>query len=357
MWGIGLFGFVSLLTILPHYASAQGALSCVNPLGRTGRCINIKRCEPLIQILQEQRQETFGFLRASVCGYEGKDPAVCCPDSTQDEDRGRQNSSYGPLLPPVCGISNGEHGRIVGGEPATLGSWPWVTALGYRGKKNPNEPRFLCGGSLVSARHVVTAGHCIYHRTDLFMARVGDLDLNSTTDGAEPIDILIDKAILHPQYNPTTYTNDIGIIRLSEDVPFSTNLHPICLPVTPEIRNKDLDDTFPFIAGWGSVYFNGPSSSKLLELQIPVVEKGRCKNAFKSFSNAVIDDRIICAGFARGGKDACQGDSGGPLMQPYNKSYYLIGVVSYGYRCAEPGYPGVYSRVSYFLDFILDNLV
>ncbi|KAK2586432.1 hypothetical protein KPH14_010712 [Odynerus spinipes] len=340
MWAITVFSFVGLLTILPHYASAQGALSCVNPLGRNGRCINIRQCQPLLQILQQQRRESIEFLRASVCGYEGTDPRVCCPNDSTDGDRDTKsvgNTSYGPLLPPECGTSYGEHGRIVGGMPATLGSWPWVTALGYRNKKNPDVPRFLCGGSLVSIRHVVTAGHCIYHRTDLFMARVGDLDLNSTGDGAEPIDILIEKKILHPEYNPTTYTNDIGIIRLAEDVSFSRNLHPICLPVSQSIHDLDLDGTFPFIAGWGSVYFNGPSSSKLLELQIPIVEQGRCKEAFKSFSNAVIDDRILCAGFARGGKDACQGDSGGPLMIPHNKSYYLVGVVSYGsgHRCQD----------------------
>lgn len=361
MWTTTVLSFcVALLTILPHHASSQGAFPCVNPLGMNGRCINIRQCAPLLKILQAQRPETIQFLRNSVCGYDGIDPRVCCPDNSPDKDKDSnraENSSYGPLVPPICGTSYGEHGRIVGGVPAELGGWPWVTALGYRNKKNPDVPRFLCGGSLISSRHVVTAGHCIYHRTDLYMARVGDLDLNSTTDGANPIDILIEEKILHPEYNSATYNNDIGIIRLSQEVPFSRNLHPVCLPFTQPVRDFDLEGTFPFVAGWGSVYFNGPGSSRLLEVQIPVVDLEECKEKFKSFTNVIIDNRIVCAGFARGGKDACQGDSGGPLMLPHNGSYYLFGVVSYGYKCAEPGYPGVYSRVTSFLDFILHNLV
>ena len=60
----------------------------------------------------------------------------------------------------------------------------------------------------------------------------------------------------------------------------------------------------------------------------------------------------ICAG--SGGKDACLGDSGGPLVwsDEQNHQSYLIGVVSWGEGCGRPEYPGVYTRVTEFLDWI-----
>lgn len=91
-----------------------------------------------------------------------------------------------------------------------------------------------------------------------------------------------------------------------------------------------------------------------------MVTNERCQEAFANFKTTTIDERVLCAGFARGGKDTCQGDSGGPLMlgrsEPTNARFYQIGLVSYGFKCAEAGYPGVYTRITYHLDWITKNL-
>ncbi|XP_048504823.1 venom protease-like isoform X2 [Athalia rosae] len=341
-----------------------GTITCTTPSGEDGNCISIRQCKPLLNLLLSQGNAAGNFLRSSVCGYDGFDPRVCCPrDSGDESDKEnelttqRQTAAYGPLYPEQCGYSNTTHTRVVNGLPAKLGAWPWIVALGYKSARVGNPPKWLCGGTLVSSRHIVTAGHCVFNRKDLYIARLGDLDLISDDDGANPVDIPIEKITLHPAYDSARYTNDIAVIRLERDVAFTPTLHPICLPLTDDIRLKDFTRLFPFIAGWGAVYFNGPSSPRLLELQIPVVEMETCKRAFEEFKMTEIDDRVICAGFARGGKDACQGDSGGPLMYPRGRNYFLIGVVSYGYKCAEPGFPGVYTRVTSFLDFIQSNLV
>lgn len=213
----------------------------------------------MLYILKTKGNEEGDFLRSSVCGYEGLDPRVCCPlnsvspPAPTELTTSKLITSYGPLYPDECGFSNTTHTRVVGGIPAKLGqsinvfkqiwlnekilslkssrhlyiffkfqgAWPWIVALGYKPTKVGNPPKWLCGGTLVSSRHIVTAGHCAYNRKDLYLVRLGELDLVSTSDGANPIDILIEKITIHPSYSASRYTNDIAVIKMQQDVQFS----------------------------------------------------------------------------------------------------------------------------------------
>lgn len=99
------------------------------------------------------------------------------------------------------------------------------------------------------------------------------------------------------------------------------------------------------------IFVKNPGDSRyhLRAAEVPVVNQEACGQAYESFGG--ITDRMICAGHTEGGKDACQGDSGGPLVAEGK----LIGIVSWGYGCARPNYPGVYSRVAVVRDWIREN--
>ncbi|XP_012139939.2 venom protease-like [Megachile rotundata] len=326
--------------------SAEGEPCTRNKL--QGVCINIRSCPYLIYVLETYGTAAKEYLTNAVCYNTGKDPIVCCPQNNSSDSKEIRDSPYGPLQPPDCGFSSVAHHRVVGGVPAEPGAWPWIAALGYENKSISSQTIWMCGGSLISSRHVLTAAHCI--TDDLYTVRIGDLDLFSDNDGVQPVQLGIDKVTVHT-------ANDIAVIRLSDDVQFSDYVRPICLPVGPSLQNNDFVRAFPFVAGWGSLESGSRIISPILmEAQVPVVNNAACNNAYSRFQAAVIDDRVLCAGYARGGKDACQGDSGGPLMLPQRQHFFQIGVVSYGHGCGLPGSPGVYIRVTKFLDFIISAM-
>jgi len=106
------------------------------------------------------------------------------------------------------------------------------------------------------------------------------------------------------------------------------------------------------VAGWGALTEGGSSPVVLYKVDVPVVTDESCRSSYGSSSVA---DSMICAG--EGGKDSCQGDSGGPMMCERDGVNYLCGIVSWGLGCARPGYPGVYTEVSYFDEWAADAIV
>ncbi|XP_063832514.1 uncharacterized protein LOC135081672 isoform X2 [Ostrinia nubilalis] len=361
--------------------------SCETVDQQIGSCISILQCAPYLQLLKESRTnpQAVQVLRKSQCGFEGNYPKVCCPrpgipdapptappttttTTTAAPPVSNEPPNVNPedLLgsfpePPVCGSSNATFSRVVGGIPAKLGDFPWMALLGY--KRGVNT-RWLCGGSLISSKHVLTAAHCIHgHEIDLYLVRLGELDIEREDDGATPVDVLLKYKIKHEDYNPQAFTNDIGILVMDRDVGFTDLIKPICIPKDSELRARSFENYTPIIAGWGDTEFRGPAASHLQVLQLPVVSNDFCAQAYVNYKNQRIDERVLCAGYKKGGKDACQGDSGGPLMQPiwnnqdYTTHFYQIGVVSFGRKCAEAGFPGVYTRVTHFVPWLEQKIL
>ncbi|XP_037084134.1 trypsin-1-like isoform X2 [Pollicipes pollicipes] len=242
----------------------------------------------------------------------------------------------------ACGVPN-RGTRVVGGRPSRINEYPWAVALTYRG-------RFYCGGSLINDRYVLTAAHCInglnHNRVEVTL---GEHDRNL------PFEAITRKIkvlwwLKHPEFNPKTFNNDIALVRMKESVSFSRIMRPVCLP-RPGYNYTGEKVT---VVGWGRTSEGGSTANLLQEVLLPVFSNAECR-ALK-YDAEEITSNMMCAGYTQGKIDACQGDSGGPMhWQAKDGKTNIIGIVSWGQGCGRPGLPGVYTRVSNYLDWIEHN--
>ncbi|KAL4985249.1 trypsin-like cysteine/serine peptidase domain-containing protein [Aspergillus falconensis] len=221
---------------------------------------------------------------------------------------------------------------IVGGDDAEITDYPYQIALLSSGS-------LICGGSIISPKYIVTAGHC----ADGASASSLSIRAGSTyhDNGGTVVNV---KAItVHPEYNANTVDNDISILELAEELQFGSGIRAIDLPSSSSLPSEG---TIGTATGWGALTEGGNVSPNLQYVEVPVVSKSTCSRDYSGFNE--ITDSMFCAGEEEGGKDGCQGDSGGPFAA----DGVLIGITSWGNGCARAGYPGVYSSPAYFRDFI-----
>nr|XP_013810674.1 PREDICTED: enteropeptidase [Apteryx mantelli mantelli] len=231
--------------------------------------------------------------------------------------------------------------RIVGGSDAKTGAWPWIVSLLH-------NFRPVCGASLVSDEWLVSAAHCVYGRHLKLSQWKAVLGLHDQSNMTYPLTVLqdIDQIIINPHYNKRTKDNDIAMMHLRYKVQYTDYIQPICLP---EKSQEFLPGIYCSIAGWGGIANQGPPSNILQEAEVPLITNEKCQQQMPEYN---ITENMMCAGYDKGGVDSCQGDSGGPLMFEDGNKWFLAGVTSFGYQCALPQRPGVYARVTRFVDWI-----
>uniref|UniRef100_A0A4X2KA75 Enteropeptidase n=1 Tax=Vombatus ursinus TaxID=29139 RepID=A0A4X2KA75_VOMUR len=244
----------------------------------------------------------------------------------------------------TCGkqlVTQETNPRIVGGNNAKEGAWPWMVSLFFNGRP-------ICGASLISNEWLVTAAHCVYGRNLITSRWKAVLGLHTTLNltNSQTVIQLIDQIIINPHYNKQTKDSDIALMHLESKVNYTDYIQPICLPEASQVFPQGMNC---FIAGWGRIKYQGSTATILQEAQIPLISNEKCQQQMLEYT---ITENMICGGYEEGGIDSCQGDSGGPLMCQENNRWFLAGVTSFGYQCALPNRPGVYVRIPKFVKWI-----
>jgi len=266
--------------------------------------------------------------------------------------------------------------RIINGKDAKLGNLPHQVSLSFSETVTfAKKGRHFCGGSLIVDNDreswVLTAAHCVSWYDQNTGKHIRDLNpkdlivLSGTVllEDNDRLEQKVSKVIFHKDYDPDTSENDIALLKLeplsraqkeSKRVVYRRPINFV--PNNAEMMELTKPYTGVTVSGWGRTETGSPSSNlKKLE-RLPIVDNATCDNSYSSIGLNVTGS-MLCAGLRSGGYDSCQGDSGGPLsaISRLDGQPVLIGVVSWGYRCAEYMFYGVYTRVAAYMPWIQEK--
>lgn len=247
-----------------------------------------------------------------------------------------------PVIEPVLQPEE----RILAGTEAVPGSWPWHAGLFLP----PILPqRYFCGGALIDSRHVLTASHCVRYFPPVMLSMVRVHLGSHRRETQDPTEV--DVGVEHVCQHRASYkaNNDIAILKLKEDVPFSDFIQPVCLPEY-SINDTLPEDTEVYATGWGRTNKDEQDvlAEVLKQLRMTTLSHEDCQErvTFRLL------DTTVCTEHSDG--STCHGDSGGPMVrQNDNGTWILEGVLAGGPKvCGTVTAPMRFTRVSRFVRWV-----
>uniref|UniRef100_A0A182WFT5 Peptidase S1 domain-containing protein n=1 Tax=Anopheles minimus TaxID=112268 RepID=A0A182WFT5_9DIPT len=233
---------------------------------------------------------------------------------------------------------------------AQFAEFPWVVYIIQEEKLKP-ESDFVCGGTLINTRFVLTTAHNTEWKSHL-IARFGEWDIGTTNEPYAHKEINVGEIIKHPQYVRNPIENDIALLYLVKDVRYERHIQPICLPQP----NDDFVGERCISSGWGVQ--RGVYAKVMKKITLPVIATRECSSMLRLGGlphSYTLPNGFMCAG-AEQGVDMCKGDGGSPLAcKREDGAYVLTGIVSWGIGCGGFNLPGVYVDVRQYLNWISEQ--
>ena len=257
---------------------------------------------------------------------------------------------------PVLGLDQDTtltFSRIIGGDGAPIGSFPWQVAVSDSISGIP-----FCSGALISQRYVVSSAPNLADRTSVWLA-FGQDNWGFTQEQTQNFKSA--HIIMHENFVSSSYDFGLALIEIDGLVEFNDYISPVCIPSINEDFgfNDESSVTSPeghtnlYVSGWGSTAEQGPISEKLNYAVVKPINQEVCQHWYSDYGS--ITSNMMCAGYEMGETDTCRGDGGAPLVSRTDGAWVLHGLSSWGVGCALAGFPTVYANVGSMSQWIYDN--
>ncbi|GAB6019329.1 Transmembrane protease serine 9 [Chamberlinius hualienensis] len=264
-----------------------------------------------------------------------------------------KTEAFNFLIFLICGINQiscRNNYKIIGGQNAVVGQFPWQVSLQYN---NGTDNVHFCSGALIDRKWVLTAAHCLHgsavgHQIKAtgFEAVAGITNLDDSIGTEQRIQV--ESYIINADFDQSTLQGDIALLNLTAPFELKYAVEVISLPSL-----KQSSCCRANVSGWGASTPGGDTTNRLQWLEMDIISDADCQTMLAGHN---LVEAMICT--YQNGNGPCDGDSGGPVVALTSNSsaYYLVGVVSWGVLCGDPSYPSVHTEVSYYVDWISQNV-